>query len=85
MSVYLAKEIWNEVKSHLSTPDRVELAESLVTIMIDHDITVADIGEEFKSDADIQSALTQYADDSSDCWDSDDGGWDSDADDEEEY
>ena len=74
----LTKELWNEVKRYINTVDRAEAAETVVSVLVDHDIDAEDIRQAFKSDSDIKKALAQYVKDH------DDGGYD-DEDEEDEY
>jgi hypothetical protein len=62
MSVELAKEIWDETKRYLISTDRAEAADTLVSIMIDHDIDAEEIKEVFKRDVDVKAALEHYLD-----------------------
>jgi len=82
MSVDLAREIYNELKRFVNTVDRNEAAETLVSVLIDNDISADDIKDTFKGDSDIKRALTSYLKDHSDDeeeedtdidWDDDDG------------
>jgi hypothetical protein len=60
MSVELAKELWSELKRYVNTVDRDEAAETLVSVLIDNDVSPDDIKATFKSDSDIKRALTEY-------------------------
>jgi hypothetical protein len=62
MSETVASEIWSELKRYVNTVDRAEAAETIVSILIDHDSDVEDIKDAFKGDADIKRALTVYLD-----------------------
>lgn len=62
MSEMVASEIWSELKRYVNTVDRAEAAETIVSILIDHDSTVDDIKNAFKGDVDIKRALTTYLD-----------------------
>lgn len=62
MSVELASEIWGELKRYLISTDRVEAADTLVSIMIDFDIDAEEIKEVFKRDPDVKTALEHYLD-----------------------
>jgi len=66
MSEVLASEIWSELKRYVNTVDRSEAAETLVSIMIDHDYDVDDIRDAFKGDTDVKKALTVYLDNDKD-------------------
>ena len=63
MSVVLASEIWSEVKRYISSVDRSEAAETVVSVLIDNDVDAEEIKNTFKGDSDIKRALSQYAKD----------------------
>ena len=60
MSVELANEIWSELKRYVNTVDRAEAAETVVSVLIDNDVSADDIKLAFKSDTEIKRALTSY-------------------------
>ena len=60
MSVDLSREIYNELKRFINVVDRDEAAETLVSVLIDNDISADDIKDAFKGEADIKHALTSY-------------------------
>ena len=66
MSSEVASEIWGELKRYVNIVDRMEAAESIVAILIDHDHGVDEIREAFKGDSDIKKALTAYLDNDKD-------------------
>ena len=66
MTETVASEIWSELKRYVNTVDRAEAAETIVSILIDHDSDVEDIRDAFKSDSDIKRALTVYLDNDKD-------------------
>ena len=66
MSSIVASEIWNELKRYVNTVDRQEAAETLVSVLIDHDEDVEDIRDAFKHDSDVKRALTAYLDNDKD-------------------
>ena len=72
MSVELANEIWSELKRYVNTVDRAEAAETVVSVLIDNDVSADDIKSTFKSDSDIKKALTSYLKDHEDEVDDDD-------------
>lgn len=79
MSVELVKEVWTELKRYVNTVDREEAAESLVSILVDHDVDTEDIRVAFKSDPDVKAALIHYLrDDVEDEDDEDEYGYDDD-------
>jgi len=59
----LASEIWSELKRYINTVDRDEAAETLVAVLVDHDIDADDIRDAFKGDSEVKRALTSYLDD----------------------
>lgn len=62
----LASEIWSELKRYINTVDRDEAAETLVAVLVDHDIDADDIRDAFKGDSEVKRALTSYLDDAED-------------------
>ena len=60
---HLASEIWSELKRYINTVDRDEAAETLVAVLVDHDIDADDIRDAFKGDIEVKRALTSYLDD----------------------
>ena len=66
MTEIVASEIWSELKRYVNTVDRAEAAETIVSILIDHDSDIEDIRDAFKSDSDIKRALTVYLDNDKD-------------------
>ena len=66
MSEVVANEIWTELKRYINTVDRNEAAETVISILIDHDSDVDDIRDAFKGDSDIKKALTAYLDNDKD-------------------
>ena len=66
MSAEVASEIWGELKRYVNVVDRMEAAESIVAILIDHDHDVEEIREAFKGDSDIRKGMTAYLDNDKD-------------------
>ena len=66
MSAEVASEIWGELKRYVNVVDRMDAAESIVAILIDHGHDVDEIREAFKGDSDIKKALTAYLDNDKD-------------------
>ena len=66
MSTDVASEIWGELKRYVNVVDRMEAAENIVAVLIDHDCTVDEIRDSFKGDSDIKKALTAYLDNDKD-------------------
>lgn len=84
MPLEITKELWNEVKRYINTVDKAEAAETVVSVLVDHDIDADEIRQTFKYDSDIKAALAQYLRDEmlDDEEDEDDYGYE---DEEEEY
>jgi hypothetical protein len=72
MAVNLANEVWQEIKRYVNTVDRAEAAESLVSVLIDNDVSAEEIKVAFKSDSEVKQALKQYLDDHADDYDDED-------------
>ena len=83
MSVELANEIWSELKRYVNTVDRAEAAETVVSVLIDNDVSADDIKLAFKSDTEIKRALTSYLKDHEE--DDDEDLHDDDDEDDEDY
>ena len=66
MTETVVSEIWSELKRYVNTVDRADAAETIVSILIDHDSDVEDIRDAFKGDSDIKRALTVYLDNDKD-------------------
>jgi hypothetical protein len=63
MAVDLSHDIWNELKRYISSVDRADAADSLVTVLIDNDHDAEHIRTVFKSDIEVKRALQSYLDD----------------------
>ena len=59
-------EIWSELKRYVNTVDRAEAAETVVSVLIDNDVSADDIKTTFKTDSEIKRALTSYLKDHED-------------------
>ena len=81
MTETVVSEIWSELKRYVNTVDRAEAAETIVSILIDHDSDVEDIRDAFKGDSDVKRALTAYLDNDKSYEDEDD----EDVEEEEDY
>ena len=66
MSAEVASEIWGELKRYVNVVDRIDAAEGIVTILIDHDHNVEKILDAFKGYSDIEKAFTAYLDNDKD-------------------
>ncbi len=82
MSVEVASEIWGELKRYINVVDRPEVAENVVSILVDNDYDIEEIKDAFKSDSDIKKALTAYLDNDRDYAEEDE---EEDSDDEDNY
>ena len=60
MSVELASEIWTEIKRHINLVDRNDAAETMVSVLIDNDVSAEEIKTAFKGDGEIKRALSDY-------------------------
>ena len=60
MTAALASELWSELKRYVSTVDRDEAADTVVNILVDNDIDIEEIKSNFKGDAEIKRALSQF-------------------------
>jgi len=76
MSVELAAEIWAEVKRYVNSVDRLEAAETLVTVLIDNDVSAEEIKNSFKGDGDVKRALTEYLKEEEDLEEEDEDDYD---------
>ena len=66
MTVDLASVLWSEVKNYIPSIDRQEAAEVVVSVLVDHDVDVDDIRQEFRGDPNIKAALAHYLKDHDD-------------------
>jgi hypothetical protein len=66
MSVELSREIWTELRRYVNTVDRDEAAETLISVLIDNDVSADEIRDTFKGDAEVRRALTHYLKDHAD-------------------
>ena len=78
----VASEIWSELKRYVNTVDRAEAADTLVSILIDNDVSADDIKSAFKSDSDIKKALVSYLNNHEE---EDDEEYDEEYDEEDDY
>ena len=83
MSIELSREIWSELRRYVNPQDRTEAADTVVSVLIDNDVSANEIREAFKGDAEIKRALTHYIKDHEEEIDEDDS--DQDDNDENEY
>ena len=60
MSVELSREIWNELRRYVNPQDRQDSAETLVSVLIDNDVSADEIKHTFKADSEVKRALAHY-------------------------
>ena len=83
MPVFMANEVWQEVKRYIQQQDRADAADALVSVLIDNDVSAEEIKDTFKGDSEVKRALQSYIDDHQDD-DYDDEEYDDDYDDEDD-
>ena len=83
MPVFMANEVWQEVKRYVQQVDRADAADALVSVLIDNDVSPEEIKDTFKGDSEVKRALQSYIDDHQDD-DEDDDYEDDDYDDEDD-
>jgi hypothetical protein len=66
MTEQVVAEIWSELKRYINLHDRAEAADTVLSVMIDHDCDAADIRAAFATDPDIKAALAAHLDDAED-------------------
>ena len=76
MPVDIASDLWNELKRYISTVDRSEAADVLVSLLIDNDYDAEEIKSAFKGDTDVKNALQSYIDDTEEDIDDNDDDYD---------
>lgn len=66
MPVFMANEVWQEIKRYVQQQDRAEAADALVNVLIDNDVSAGEIKDTFKGDTEVKRALQSYLDDHAD-------------------
>ena len=66
MPVFMANEVWQEIKRYVQQQDRAEAADALVNVLIDNDVRAGEIKDTFKGDTEVKRALQSYLDDHAD-------------------
>lgn len=66
MPVFIANEVWQEVKRYVQQQDRADAADALVSVLIDNDVSPEEIKDTFKGDSEVKRALQSYIDDHQD-------------------
>lgn len=69
MSLMLVAEMWSVVKDSIISSDRSIVAENIITMLVDNDVSASEIREAFRGEGIIIDALKFYID-------SDEGEWD---------
>jgi hypothetical protein len=64
MSAELTSTVWSEIKRYINSVDRAEAAETMISVLIDNDVSAEEIRDAFKYDTEIKKALQSYLDDS---------------------
>ena len=82
MPVFMANEVWQEVKRYIQQADRADAADALVNVLIDNDVSAEEIRDTFKGDSEVKRALQSYLDDHE--IDEEEDDYDDDYDDEDE-
>lgn len=59
-NIELVAECWDGIKHFLNPMDRADAADTLVTILVDHNVEPEDIQTAFRGDKDVKSAVKQY-------------------------
>lgn len=62
MSLSLVAEMWSAVKESIISSDRSVVADNIISMLIDNDISPDEIRKEFRGEGDIIDALKYYMD-----------------------
>lgn len=62
MSLSLVAEMWHAVKESIISSDRGIVADNIIAMLIDHDISPDEIRKAFRGEGDIIDALKYYMD-----------------------
>ena len=65
----LAAELWSLVKDSIISSDRSTVADNIIAMLIDHDVSSEDIRREFRGEGVIIDALKFYIDADAEDWD----------------
>ena len=63
LTLNVVNEIWQELKQYVNDIDREEAADTLVSVLIDHDSDPDQIRAAFKNDPEVKQALNSYLED----------------------
>lgn len=64
MTEQVATEIWREIKRYINPSERADAADTVISVMVDHDCDIDDIRAACAIDADLKRALNDYLDQS---------------------
>lgn len=81
MTEEVAAEIWREIKRYINPTERADAADTVLSVMIDHDCDANDIRSAFAGDTEMKRALNEYLDNTEDAHEDeedsdDDENWD---------
>ena len=72
MSLMLVVEMWSVVKDSIISSDRSMVADNIVTMLIDNDVSADDVRRAFRGEGVVIDALKSYIDSDVDEWTEDD-------------
>jgi hypothetical protein len=58
-------DIWNMMSEYVTPDDKTQLADSMVTLLMEYDFDLEDIRHEFDGDRDVLDAVKFYSEDTS--------------------
>jgi len=61
MSLDIIAAVWEAMSSHIDLHERVDAADTLINLLIDHDYEADDIKSAFRGEKEILKALKGYA------------------------
>ena len=67
----LVAEMWLAVKESIISSDRAIVADNVISLLVDHDVSVDEIRKAFRGEGDIIDALKYYVDDADAVYDDD--------------
>jgi hypothetical protein len=68
----LVAEMWLAVKESIISSDRAIVADNVIALLVDHDISADEIRKAFRGEGDIIDALKYYVDDADTSYDDED-------------
>ena len=72
MSLDLISDLWSEIKRYVTPKDRSEVADIMLTMMMDHDYSIDEIRAAFRNDTDVKRSLAELEGNNDDDDDDDD-------------